>query len=69
MKSCAKMIKEGKKKEELPERPQSNVISGLNEVTKQVERKNVQLVLIACDTDPIELVMWLPNLCNKYEVP
>mmetsp|Transcript_43618 Transcript_43618/g.78283 ORF Transcript_43618/g.78283 Transcript_43618/m.78283 type:complete len:150 (-) Transcript_43618:329-778(-) len=25
--------------------------------------------LIACDVDPIELVLWLPALCRKMEVP
>jgi len=27
------------------------------------------LVLIAHDVDPIELVVWLPSLCKKLEVP
>ncbi|KAG4185632.1 hypothetical protein ERO13_A09G244350v2 [Gossypium hirsutum] len=28
-----------------------------------------QLVVIAHDVDPIELVVWLPALCRKMEVP
>jgi ribosomal protein L7Ae-like RNA K-turn-binding protein len=28
-----------------------------------------QLVLIAHDVDPIELVVWLPALCRKMNVP
>ena len=47
-----------------------NVIKfGLKHVTTLVEEKKAQLVLIACDVDPIELVMWLPALCRKMEVP
>merc|ERR1712070_1246770 len=34
-----------------------------------VEEKKAQLVLIACDVDPIELVMGVPALCRKMEVP
>merc|ERR1711967_20799 len=47
-----------------------NVVKfGLKHVTTLVEEKKAQLVLIACDVDPIELVMWLPALCRKMEVP
>merc|ERR1712100_521740 len=47
-----------------------NVIKfGLKHVTSLIEEKKAQLVLIACDVDPIELVMWLPALCRKMEVP
>ncbi|KAL5148711.1 60S ribosomal protein L7a-2 [Glycine soja] len=28
-----------------------------------------QLVVIAHDVDPIELVVWLPTLCRKMEIP
>merc|ERR1712045_403425 len=28
-----------------------------------------ELVLIACDVDPIELVLWMPALCRKMDVP
>jgi large subunit ribosomal protein L7Ae len=27
------------------------------------------LVVIAADVDPIELVLWLPHLCKKQQVP
>ncbi|KAL3938094.1 MAG: hypothetical protein SGBAC_006923 [Bacillariaceae sp.] len=47
-----------------------NVVKfGLKHVTTLVEEKKAALVLIACDVDPIELVMWLPALCRKMEVP
>lgn len=42
---------------------------GLNHVTTLVEQKKAQLVVIANDVDPIELVCWLPALCRKCDVP
>jgi len=42
---------------------------GLKEVTSLIEEKKASLVLIACDVDPIELVMWMPALCRKMNVP
>lgn len=42
---------------------------GLNEVVKAIERKTAQLVVIAHDVDPIELVVFLPALCKKMDVP
>jgi len=42
---------------------------GLNHVTGLIEKKKAQLVVIAHDVDPIELVVWLPALCRKMNVP
>lgn len=42
---------------------------GLNHVTTLVEEKKAKLVVIAHDVDPIELVIWLPALCKKMNVP
>ena len=28
-----------------------------------------KLVVIAADVDPIELVLWLPRLCKKMDIP
>ncbi len=42
---------------------------GLNHVTSLVEAKKAQLVVIASDVDPVELVLWLPALCRKMGVP
>eukprot|EP00882_Tetradesmus_deserticola_P024463 GHRQ01026735.1.p2 GENE.GHRQ01026735.1~~GHRQ01026735.1.p2 ORF type:complete len:151 (-),score=88.15 GHRQ01026735.1:250-702(-) len=42
---------------------------GLNHVTTLVESGKAQLVVIAHDVDPIELVVWLPALCKKMGVP
>ena len=42
---------------------------GLKHVTTLIEEKKAQLVLIANDVDPVELVMWMPALCRKMGVP
>lgn len=42
---------------------------GINHVVELVEAKKAQLVVIAHDVDPIELVVWLPALCHKMGVP
>ncbi|KAK9806050.1 hypothetical protein WJX73_008996 [Symbiochloris irregularis] len=42
---------------------------GINHITQLVEAGKAQLVAIAHDVDPIELVVWLPVLCKKMNVP
>lgn len=42
---------------------------GLNHVTNLVQRKQAQVVLIAHDVQPLEMVVWLPTLCYKMGVP
>lgn len=42
---------------------------GINHVTELVEQKKATLVVIAHDVDPLELVVWLPALCRKMDVP
>nr|KAJ0212468.1 hypothetical protein LSAT_V11C400207170 [Lactuca sativa]KAJ0212857.1 hypothetical protein LSAT_V11C400190710 [Lactuca sativa] len=42
---------------------------GLNHITYLIEQNKAQLVIIAHDVDPIELVVWLPALCRKMEIP
>jgi len=42
---------------------------GLKHVTTLVEEKKAELVLIANDVNPLELVLWLPALCRKMQVP
>ena len=42
---------------------------GLNHVTHLVETGKAKLVVIAHDVDPIELVVWLPAVCRKMDVP
>jgi len=46
-----------------------NVNFGLNHVTSLVENNEAKLVVIAHDVDPIELVLWLPQLCRNKNVP
>ena len=45
------------------------VLHGLNAIVRAVEQKKAKLVVIAHDVDPIELVVWLPTLCRKMNVP
>merc|ERR1712086_460926 len=42
---------------------------GLNHITDLIESKKAKLVVIAHDVDPVELVVWLPALCRKMDVP
>ncbi|VTJ64804.1 Hypothetical predicted protein [Marmota monax] len=49
--------------------PQPVLRAGVNTVTTLVENKKAQLVVIANDMDPIELVVCLPALCRKMGVP
>ena len=42
---------------------------GIHQVTSLIENKEAKLVVIAHDVDPIELVVWLPTLCRKKDVP
>jgi large subunit ribosomal protein L7Ae len=42
---------------------------GLNHVVKLIEDKKATFVVIAHDVDPIELVLYLPALCKKNDIP
>jgi len=42
---------------------------GLKHVTSLVESRKARLVIIAHDVDPLELVLWLPTLCKKKDIP
>jgi len=42
---------------------------GINHIATLVETRKAKLVVIAHDVDPIELVVWLPALCRKMDVP
>ncbi len=46
-----------------------NIRKGTNECTKAIERGEAQLVVIAEDVDPAEIVMHLPELCAEKRVP
>ncbi|QPG76137.1 60S ribosomal protein L8B [Brettanomyces nanus] len=64
----AAAIAEGKKREDVSEKPYV-VKYGLNHVVSLIENKKPKLVLIANDVEPIELVVYLPALCRKMGVP
>ncbi|TFG10769.1 50S ribosomal protein L7ae [Candidatus Thorarchaeota archaeon] len=50
-------------------RDTGRIKKGINEATKAVERGNAQLVLIAEDVDPPEIIMFLPGLCDDKKAP
>merc|ERR1712095_21830 len=56
-------------KEDAPTKRAPVVRHGVNTVTTLIEKKKAQLVVIANDVDPIELVLFLPALCRKMGVP
>jgi len=57
-------------KESTPSGPPPAVLKyGLKHVTTLIEQKKAKLVVIPHDVDPIELVLWLPALCRKMNVP
>jgi len=58
-----------KGKEDQPTKRLPVVRQGVNTITSLVEQKKAQLVIIAHDVDPIELVLYLPALCRKMGVP
>merc|ERR1712187_470936 len=50
--------------------PRPTVLAqGVNRIVNLVERKKAQLVVIAHDVDPIDIVVFLPALCRKMDVP
>jgi large subunit ribosomal protein L7Ae len=50
-------------------RDTGSVKKGTNETTKAVERGNAELVYVAEDVQPEEVVMHLPELCAEKGVP
>lgn len=50
-------------------RDTGSVKKGTNETTKAVERGNANLVYVAEDVSPEEVVMHLPELCAEKEIP
>jgi len=66
-----KLAADAKEKKEVKEAPKKPVVIkyGLNHITGLIESKQAKLVVIAHDVDPVELVVWLPTLCKKMDVP
>jgi len=56
-------------KPDAPTKREIAIRHGVNTVTTLIEKKKAQLVCIANDVDPIELVLFLPALCRKMGVP
>lgn len=52
-----------------PKKTTHQVKFGLKHVTTLIEEKKAELVLIANDVDPVELVLWMPALCRKFQIP
>lgn len=52
-----------------PTKKPNHIKYGINHITRLVESKKAKLVVIAHDVDPIEIVIWLPALCRKMQVP
>ncbi|MFC6824723.1 50S ribosomal protein L7Ae [Halopelagius fulvigenes] len=50
-------------------RDTGTVKKGTNETTKSIERGNAELVLIAEDVSPEEIVMHLPELADEKGIP
>ena len=66
----AKARSEGK----VVEKKKTNVLKyGINNIVNLIESAQAgdrpKLVVIAHDVDPIELVVWLPALCKKFNIP
>merc|ERR1712062_438969 len=58
-----------KGKADAPTKRPPLVRSGVNTVTSLIEQKKAQLVVIAHDVDPLEIVLFMPALCRKMGVP
>merc|ERR1739838_1275929 len=43
--------------------------SGVQTVTRMIEKKKAQLVIIAHDVEPVEIILCLPALCKKMGIP
>jgi len=69
VKEAETIAKDGKKKDgKVGDKP-IFVKKGLNHCVALIENKKAQLVVIAHDVDPIELVVYLPHLCQKRGIP
>mmetsp|Transcript_20018 Transcript_20018/g.31791 ORF Transcript_20018/g.31791 Transcript_20018/m.31791 type:complete len:272 (+) Transcript_20018:28-843(+) len=66
LRSMAKLQAEGKP---IPSEKKNTIKYGFNHVTNLIESGRAKLVIIAHDVDPIELVLWMPALCVKKNIP
>lgn len=42
---------------------------GVNEVLKSITKSEVDLVIMAADCDPLEVVMTVPPICEEKSIP
>jgi len=68
-KKRAEEIKAKKTPEKKAHKRHFTVKYGINHITALIESKRAKLVVIAHDVDPIEIVVWLPALCRKLQIP
>jgi large subunit ribosomal protein L7Ae len=50
-------------------RNSGKIRKGTNEATKAIEKSVAQMIVIAEDVEPEEIVMHLPSLCDEKKVP
>lgn len=67
LKAAAEADVKGKERD--PSKKPKLIKFGINHIATLVEKKKAKLVVIAHDVDPIELVLWLPVLCRRMDVP
>lgn len=66
----AKVKADGKEKKDEKSGPKPLAVKfGLSHITTLIENGTAKLVVIAHDVDPIELVIHLPTLCRKKNIP
>jgi len=65
----AQATAEGKEGKDKDAKKPLYIKHGLNHIVNLIESKRANLVVIADDVDPIELVIYLPALCRKMGVP
>jgi large subunit ribosomal protein L7Ae len=61
--------KKADKKKAVVSKAPLSVTTGIQEVTRAIEKGNARLVVIANNVDPIELVVWMPTLCRAQKIP
>ena len=68
--AVAKDVADGKKNDPKADGKKPLFVKyGLNHVVALIEAKKANLVVIADDVDPIELVVFIPALCRKMGIP
>jgi len=65
----SKADSKAKGKDDAPTKRAMAMKQGANSVVRAIEQKKAQLVVIAHDVDPLELVLYIPALCRKMGIP